>query len=110
MNNEPNKHVTIKDEAMALVAYALGENDEEQPVILRDKIVTVRKPRRCNFCGRPIDKGERARTIRGVFDGEHSAQKVMAECLNEMIDIENGDETAVDRLSERTKYERMNHE
>lgn len=100
-----SKHATIKDEAIALIADAFEGNDEEQAVVLSNKIVTVRKPRPCSFCKRPIDAGERARVINAVLDEEHVSNIFCAECLNEMIDIANGDIKAVDRLSERMYHE-----
>lgn len=105
MNLEMNEHVKIKDEALALIVDAFEANEEEQATVLSNKIVTVRKPRPCDFCKRPIDVGERARVINAVFDGEHVSNTFCSDCLNEMIDIENGDIKAVDRLSERMYYE-----
>jgi len=52
---------------------------------LTRKEVTTRKPRRCVWCGEPIEKGERAVYITGKIDGDFFAVYMHPECHHAMV-------------------------
>lgn len=83
----------IIDEKMALKLdpFEGDFGDDESPQPLKNKIVIIRKPRKCSFCDHILQLGERARSMTSVFDGEIMSHDFCADCLNKMIKLEIGD-------------------
>lgn len=52
----------------------------------RGSNVTLRKPRRCEWCGGAMDQGADAYRGRGVFDGDFYDYRMHPECAEDMND------------------------
>lgn len=84
----------INNEAEALKVDPYECDRDESPVILSNKIVTVKKERPCDYCKCTIPQGERARVMSYLYDDQMHRQTFCADCLNLMVaseDDQNGD-------------------
>lgn len=73
------------DEKRALEVDPYEGDRDESPVILSNKIVTVRKERPCDYCKHTIHQVERARVMSYVYDDQMFRQTFCPTCLNLMV-------------------------
>lgn len=73
------------NEARALQYDPWGSDDGEMR-LLQDKIVTSRGGQKCHQCGVEIQKGERIRSRREVFDGDFMAFRWCQICTSLMAE------------------------
>ena len=91
---------TITDEQYALSIDPFdGDWGGEGPSLLSNKIVTVRKERKCSNCHSLVQIGDRARATASSYDGVIKRHTFCARCLNLMIEADHGSESANDELT-----------
>jgi hypothetical protein len=70
---------------------SLGDYDGDQATFYDEKVVTGRKPHKCNECRSDIPKGERHNVVTGKWDGEIKTYRFCAPCWEIMGEFsENG--------------------
>ena len=64
-----------------------GDFGDQGDTIFSDKVVKVRKERKCSHCCNHVQKGEYARSLSAKFDGELMNYTWCTECINLMHSI-----------------------
>ena len=91
---------TITDEQHALSLDPFeGDWDGEGPMPLSNKIVTIRKARKCSNCHSLVQVGDRSRVMASLYDGIIKRHTFCVRCLNLMIEADNGSESANGELT-----------